>query len=143
MAWNVEVLAHHLGAKVRELRVTRPGPGQRVETQLRQAQKMEAIGQLAGGVAHDFNNVLTAIAGNAELLQEGFADGDPKRETVEEIRTAASRAESLTRQLLAFSRQQIMQPKVLKLNRVVAGMEIGRAHVLTPVTSRSRMPSSA
>ncbi|PYO37139.1 MAG: hypothetical protein DMD74_01885 [Gemmatimonadetes bacterium] len=95
----------------------------RLETQLRQAQKMEAIGQLAGGVAHDFNNVLTAIAGNAELLQEGFADGDPKRETVEEIRTAASRAESLTRQLLAFSRQQIMQPKVLKLNRVVAGME--------------------
>ena len=94
-----------------------------LEQQLRQAQKMEAIGQLAGGVAHDFNNVLTAIAGNAELLQEGFADGDPKRETVEEIRTAASRAESLTRQLLAFSRQQIMQPKVLKLNRVVAGME--------------------
>src|SRR5437879_2211814 len=95
----------------------------RLETQLRQAQKMEAIGQLAGGVAHDFNNVLTAIAGNAELLQEGFADGDPKRETVEEIRTAASRAESLTRQLLAFSRQQILQPRVLEVNRAVAGME--------------------
>ena len=95
----------------------------RLETQLRQAQKMEAIGQLAGGVAHDFNNVLTAIAGNAELLQEGFADGDPKRETVEEIRSAASRAESLTRQLLAFSRQQILQPRVLEVNRAVAGME--------------------
>ena len=95
----------------------------RLETQLRQAQKMEAIGQLAGGVAHDFNNVLTAIAGNAELLQEGFPAGDPKRDTVEEIRSAASRAESLTRQLLAFSRQQIMQPRVLEPNRVVEGME--------------------
>ncbi len=94
-----------------------------LETQLRQAQKMEAIGQLAGGVAHDFNNVLTAIAGNAELLQEGIPAGDPKRENIEEIRSAAGRAESLTRQLLAFSRQQVMQPRVLEPNRVMAGME--------------------
>ncbi len=94
-----------------------------LETQLRQAQKMEAIGQLAGGVAHDFNNVLTAIAGNAELLQEALPAGDPKREHIEEIRSAAGRAESLTRQLLAFSRQQVLQPRVLEPNRVVAGME--------------------
>src|SRR5204862_7602917 len=87
------------------------------------AQKMEAIGQLAGGVAHDFNNVLTAIAGNAELLQEALPAGDPKREHIEEIRSAAGRAESLTRQLLAFSRQQVLQPRVLEPNRVVAGTE--------------------
>src|SRR5436189_2768912 len=94
-----------------------------LETQLRQAQKMEAIGQLAGGVAHDFNNVLTAIAGNAELLQEGVPAGDPKRENIEEIRSAAGRAESLTRQLLAFSRQQVMQPRVLEPNRGMAGLD--------------------
>ena len=89
------------------------------EVKLRQAQKMEAIGRLAGGVAHDFNNVLTAIYGYADLLLEDFEDGDRRRQDVEEIRRLAERAATLTRQLLAFSRQQMLQPQVLDLNNVI------------------------
>ena len=93
------------------------------EAELRQAHKMEAVGRLAGGVAHDFNNVLTAIFGYADLLLDQFAEDDPRRSDLEEIRRSAERAASLTRQLLAFSRKQIMQPRVLDLNEVVAGMQ--------------------
>ena len=93
-----------------------------LEAQLRQAQKMEAVGQLAGGVAHDFNNILTAIAGFAELLQEEFTPGDPRREDVGEIIKGARRAASLTAQLLAFSRKQVLRSEVLDLNQVVAQM---------------------
>jgi two-component system cell cycle sensor histidine kinase/response regulator CckA len=89
------------------------------EAELRQAHKMEAVGRLAGGVAHDFNNVLTAIFGYTDLLLEQFTDDDPRREDVMEIRRSAERAASLTRQLLAFSRKQMMQPKVLNLNEVI------------------------
>ena len=95
----------------------------RLEEQLRQAQKMEAVGRLAAGVAHDFNNILTAILGSAELLIDDLPEGHEHRVDAEEIRRAAQRAADLTRQLLAFSRQQVLAPKVLDLNAVVRGVE--------------------
>ncbi|HVL67678.1 MAG TPA: ATP-binding protein [Vicinamibacterales bacterium] len=95
----------------------------RSEEQLRQAQKLEAVGRLAGGIAHDFNNVLTAIFGYADLLLDQFTEGDPRRRDVEEIRHSAERAASLTRQLLAFSRKQVMQPRIVSLNDVIRSVE--------------------
>jgi PAS domain S-box-containing protein len=95
----------------------------RLEEQLRQAQKMEAVGRLAGGVAHDFNNVLSVILTYAELMLSDLNDDDPMRSEVQEIKTAAERARDLTRQLLMFSRQQVVAPKVLDLNDVVTRME--------------------
>ena len=94
-----------------------------LEQQLRQAQRMESIGRLAGGVAHDFNNVLTAIFGYSELMAEGFAVGTHERDDLEEIRKAAQRASGLTRQLLAFSRQQVLLPIVLNPNELIENLE--------------------
>jgi signal transduction histidine kinase len=91
--------------------------------ELRQAHKMEAVGRLAGGIAHDFNNLLTAIFGYADLLLEQFTDDDPRRGDVREIRSCAERAARLTRQLLAFSRKQMMLPRVLSLNEVFASLQ--------------------
>ena len=93
-----------------------------LEEQLRQAQKMEAVGQLAGGIAHDFNNMLTAILGNSEFVLDQLPPGDPRRVNLEEIRTAAMRAAALTQQLLAFSRKQILSLRVLQLSDVVNGI---------------------
>ena len=93
------------------------------QAQFLQAQKMESVGRLAGGVAHDFNNLLTAIAGYCALLLDGLADEDPKREDVLEIKKAGDRAAGLTRQLLAFSRRQLLKPKLLSLNEVVLDVE--------------------
>jgi PAS domain S-box-containing protein len=94
-----------------------------LETELRQSQRMETVGQLAGGVAHDFNNLLTAINGRTDFLAESRNLDASEREDVEEIRGAAQRAASLTRQLLAFSRKQVLTPRVIDLNAVVRGME--------------------
>ena len=91
-----------------------------LEEQLRQAQKIDSIGRLAGGVAHDFNNILTAIRGYAELMLLELAPEDPMRSSVTEIRRAGERAADLTRQLLAFSRTQLLQPRVLALNSLIA-----------------------
>ncbi|MBI5420115.1 MAG: PAS domain S-box protein [Deltaproteobacteria bacterium] len=93
------------------------------EEQLRHSQKMEAVGRLAGGVAHDFNNLLTAIRGYSDLLLGRLDGNSSMRKDVEEIQRAGERAASLTRQLLAFSRKQMLQPKVLDLNAVVANMD--------------------
>jgi len=94
-----------------------------LEEQFRQAQKMEAVGQLAGGVAHDFNNLLTAIGGYSELLLRRLGDADPARREVEEIRRAAEQATTLTRQLLAYSRRQAIQSRLLDVNAVLADTE--------------------
>ena len=90
------------------------------EAQLRQAQKMEAVGLLAGGIAHDFNNLLTVILGYIELLRTEARPNTPADEAIEAIQTAAERAASLTQQLLAFSRQQVLQPQLLRVNAVVS-----------------------
>lgn len=94
------------------------------EVQLRQAQKMEAVGQLTGGIAHDFNNLMNAILGNTHFVLADLPPDSPMREDVAEIANAATRAASLTKQLLAFSRQQVLQPEVVDLNRIVS--EMGR-----------------
>ncbi|HEY3381104.1 MAG TPA: ATP-binding protein [Vicinamibacterales bacterium] len=91
----------------------------RLEEQYRQAQKLESVGRLAGGVAHDFNNLLTAITGHTELLLADVGETSPYRVSLQEIRKASHRAASLTQQLLAFSRKQILQPVVLSINDVV------------------------
>ena len=94
----------------------------RLDEELRQAQKMEAVGQLAGGVAHDFNNILTAIRGFSESLDRTFAANDPRRRDVSEIVSATERAAALTHQLLAFSRRQVLRLETLSLNTIIKDM---------------------
>ena len=101
-----------------------------LEAQLRQAQKMEAVGLLAGGIAHDFNNLLTVITAYGQLLRAEFADGDERREEVEEVLKAAARGAELTRQLLAFGRKQVLRPRVVDVNGVVAGVRPMLARLL-------------
>ena len=95
----------------------------RMQEMFRQAQKMEAVGRLAGGVAHDFNNLLGVIIGYGEIVEERLSEDDPLRSKVEQIKKAGQRAAGLTRQLLAFSRQQVLEPKILNLNAVVADIQ--------------------
>jgi PAS domain S-box-containing protein len=99
-----------------------------LEEQLRQAQRMELMGQLAGGIAHDFNNLLTVIIGRSELLRQRLAKDDSARRNIELIQDAASRGAALTQQLLASSRRQMLQPRILDLNETVSG--------ITPVLER-------
>jgi two-component system, cell cycle sensor histidine kinase and response regulator CckA len=109
----------------------------RLEEQLRHAQKMEAIGQLAGGIAHDFNNLLTIVIGYCDILGEKKVLSPPDQELLDEVRKSGERAAALTRQLLAFSRKQVLEPRVLSLNAIVADMDrmlrrlIGEDIVLT------------
>jgi PAS domain S-box-containing protein len=105
-------------SKIKELELVRT----RVEEQLRQAQKMESMGRLAGGVAHDFNNMLSAILGHAELAMMQFTPSEPVLDDLKAIKKAAQRSADLVRQLLAFARKQTVSPKVLDLNDTVAGM---------------------
>jgi signal transduction histidine kinase/ActR/RegA family two-component response regulator len=95
---------------------------EQLESQLRQAQKMEALGRLAGGVAHDFNNLLTVIRGHSELLLDRIQPGEPLHNSSQQIRKTSDRAASLTRQLLAFSRMQVLQAKVVDINELIAEM---------------------
>src|SRR5207244_4544012 len=94
----------------------------RLELELRQSQKMEAVGRLAGGIAHDFNNLLTVIIGRGEAVLASLERSDPTRWDIELMLTTAERAATLTRQLLAFSRRQVLQPKVLSLHEVVGNV---------------------
>lgn len=96
---------------------------QNTEKQLVQSQKLEAVGRLAGGISHDFNNLLTVILGYSDISRRNLKDGDPLQKNLDEIIKASERAASLTRQLLAFSRKQVMQPKVFDLNTVVTDLE--------------------
>jgi signal transduction histidine kinase len=113
-----EVLPHPPGLSGRGR-----GPREEPEEQARQARKMEAVGRLAGGVAHDFNNLLTVVNGYASILQGSLAPEHPLRPLVEEILKAVERGAAVTRQLLAFSRKQVLQPVVFDLNQVVVKME--------------------
>jgi two-component system, cell cycle sensor histidine kinase and response regulator CckA len=104
------------------LTVTRDITRQRqLEAQLQQAQRLESVGRLAGGVAHDFNNMLLVILGEAAILEEALPADHPERQSVEEILRAANRSRELTRQLLAFSRKQVISPQVVDLNRAIDG----------------------
>jgi signal transduction histidine kinase/CheY-like chemotaxis protein len=95
----------------------------RLEARLREAEKMDAIGRLAGGIAHDFNNLMTIVTGYSILLRDELEDSPPRRDRVDQIYKAAQQANSLTRQLLAFGRRQLLQPRVLNLNEVLEQME--------------------
>ena len=124
---DVEVLVHdtvHEGRRAALAVLIDVTQRRLLEEQLRQAQKMEAVGMLAGGIAHDFNNLLTIITGYSQLILNTLSAGDANRGAVEQIMKAGERAAALTRQLLAFSRRQVLQPKVMDLNQLVAGLGV-------------------
>jgi len=113
-----------------------------LEAQLRQAQKMQAIGQLAGGVAHDFNNLLTVIHGQVEVILRQMPDKDVLQSRLEEVQRAAERASTLTRQLLAFSRRQVLQSKVVDLNQVIGRMTEMLSRLITETIELTFSPAS-
>jgi signal transduction histidine kinase/CheY-like chemotaxis protein len=113
------------------------------EEQLRQAQKMEAVGRLAGGVAHDFNNILSVVLGTSSVLLDDLGPRDQLRPDLELIRRAGERAGELTRKLLAFSRQQALEPRVVCLNEIVAGLETMLRRLIGDDVGLSFVPASA
>jgi two-component system, cell cycle sensor histidine kinase and response regulator CckA len=113
------------------------------EEQLRQAQKMEAVGRLAGGVAHDFNNVLSVILSYVDLMLLDLRQGDPLREDAQEVHKAATRAAGLTRQLLLFSRQQVVEPKVIDLHDVLKSMDTMLQRILGEDVELISLPPKA
>jgi len=115
----------------------------KAQEQLRQAQKIGALGRLAGGVAHDFNNLLSVVLSYTELILADLRPDDPLRAEIKEINTAGRRAADLTRQLLAFSRQQVLQPKVIDLNQILAGLERMVHRLLGADIELATLPSSA
>lgn len=129
---DVEIISHELlfGGRDAELvlinditeRIRAEEALRETEGQLRQSQKLEGVGQLAGGIAHDFNNLLTVIGGYTDLILTGSKLEEPTREKIEEVRKAADRATSLTRQLLAFSRKQVLKPEVLDVNTLIESL---------------------
>ncbi len=124
-AIDVELAVHDIqyGGQNVQLAVLMDVTGRlELEEQLRQAQKMEAVGMLAGGVAHDFNNLLTIITGYTQLILNSLRSDDPNRHSAEQVMKAGERAAALTNQLLAFSRRQVLQLRVLDLNRAVASL---------------------
>ena len=123
--FEVELISHELlyaGRRVRLVVAQDISERRHLELQLRQSQKMEAVGRLAGGVAHDFNNLLMVIKGHTELLLGALSPGDSIARKIEQIDRSADRATTLTRQLLAFSRLQVLQPQIINLNSVVEEM---------------------
>ncbi len=121
---QAEVITDHDGRAIRMVGTQQDITDLRsLEEQLRQSQKMEAVGRLAGGIAHDFNNLLTAINGYCDLILEDLSAQDPLRPDLLEIRRAGERAATLTRQLLAFSRKQVLEPRVINLNTIVQNMD--------------------
>jgi PAS domain S-box-containing protein len=110
------------GAEAELVLVTDISERNRLESRLRQSQKMEAVGRLAGGIAHDFNNILSAVLGYSNLVLEDLPEGDPRRPDIEEVRDAGLRGAALTRQLLMFSRPQVAERQVLDINSVIAGV---------------------
>jgi PAS domain S-box-containing protein len=111
-----------LGAEAELVLVTDVSERNRLESRLRQSQKMEAVGRLAGGIAHDFNNILSAVLGYSNLVLEDLPEDDPRRPDIEEVRDAGMRGAALTRQLLMFSRPQVAERQVLDINGVIAGV---------------------
>ncbi|MEO6487604.1 MAG: ATP-binding protein, partial [Thermoanaerobaculia bacterium] len=120
------VIAHDVSERVRAEEALR-----NAEIQLRQSQRLEAVGQLTGGIAHDFNNVLTAIGSYSDFLYESLDPGDARRLDIQEIRKATDRAAGLTKQLLAFSRSQILQPRILDVNASLLELESFLKRLLT------------
>jgi signal transduction histidine kinase len=133
---KMEELESRVGERTRELQQTNHAlqtevtERKQIEARLFQSQKMETVGKLAGGIAHEFNSILTAIIGQSELMLNDLPPGSPLCKNATEISNAACRAATLTRQLLAYGRKQILQPEILDLNSILAGMEGTLRHLL-------------